>query len=174
MNARCYEKSLSDVLFSVTILDYSGPKPETCEVLCKPEDFAYKKSPFQGKEQLILEAAINVSPGESAEIREEMEEHRKDRELKGQYRYPSAGSAFKNNHSFGKPTGQIIDEMGLKGFQVGGARVAPWHGNIVVNLGDASAADIRSLLEQVAARVKAERGLDLEREILYMGEWTNP
>jgi UDP-N-acetylmuramate dehydrogenase len=100
-----------------------------------------------------------------------MEEHRGDRERKGHYRRPSAGSAFKNNRDFGKPTGQIIDELGLKGLRVGGAQVAPWHGNIVINSDGARAADIKSLLDQVAAVVKSERGLELEREILFVGEW---
>ncbi|MDR3248587.1 MAG: UDP-N-acetylmuramate dehydrogenase [Treponema sp.] len=174
MNARCYEKSLSDVLFSVTALNYNKPKPETCEIFRTPGDFGYKRSPFQGKAALIVGATVELRAGASEKIRAEMAEHRRDRESKGHYRYPSAGSAFKNNRDFGKPTGQIIDELGLKGFRVGGAQIAPWHGNIVINRSGASAADIRSLLEQVAARVKTERGLCLEREILLVGEWTNP
>jgi UDP-N-acetylmuramate dehydrogenase len=174
MNARCYEKSLSDVLFSVEILDYSQGEPRICQVFRTPGDFGYKRSPFQGQKMLILGATIRVEHRDAGEIRAEMAAHRQDREAKGHYRYPSAGSAFKNNRDFGKPTGQIIDELGLKGFQVGGAQVAPWHGNIVINTGVASAADIRSLVDQVAARVKTRTGLELEREILCVGEWTNP
>jgi UDP-N-acetylmuramate dehydrogenase len=158
----------------VEILDYSNEKPQICQVFRTPEDFGYKRSPFQGREALILGAVVELRAGEPEKIRAEMAEHRKDRESKGHYRYPSAGSAFKNNRDFGKPVGRIIDELGLKGFRVGDAQVAPWHGNIVINRGNADAADIRSLLEQVAARVKTERGLDLEREILLAGEWTNP
>jgi len=100
-----------------------------------------------------------------------MAEYRGDRESKGHYRFPSAGSAFKNNRDFGKPTGMIIDELGLRGLRVGDAEVAPWHGNIIINRGAASAWDIRHLTEEVAQRVLDQRGLQLEREILFVGEW---
>jgi UDP-N-acetylmuramate dehydrogenase len=100
-----------------------------------------------------------------------MEGYRRDREEKGHYRYPSAGSAFKNNREFGKPTGKIIDELGLKGLAVGGSQVAPFHGNIIINTGNASSADIRSLIDEVAARVRAATGFMLEPEILIIGDW---
>jgi UDP-N-acetylmuramate dehydrogenase len=170
MNARCYETSLSDVLSAVEIL---SPKDEAGQhwVPRRPGDFGYKRSPFQGREDLILGALVDVTWGDPEEIRRVMMEHRGDRERKGQYRRPSAGSVFKNNRDFGKSTGQIIDELGLRGLSQGGAQVAPWHGNIIINTGGARAADIRSLTDLVAARVKAERGLELEREILFVGEW---
>jgi UDP-N-acetylmuramate dehydrogenase len=170
MNARCYEKSLSDVLVETEILDTGGIR----RVGRSPGDFGYKKSPFQGRRALILGALLALTPGEGGEIRRRMEEHIRDRELKGHYRYPSAGSVFKNNRAFGKPAGQIIDELGLRGLRVGDAQVACWHGNIIINLGNARAADIRSLTDQIAARVKAARGIELEREILFAGDWENP
>jgi UDP-N-acetylmuramate dehydrogenase len=100
-----------------------------------------------------------------------MESFRRDRESKGHYRFPSAGSVFKNNESFGKPTGKIIDELGLRGLQIGGAQVAPWHGNMIINTGNATAADIRNLADEVASRVKAATGFVLEPEILYIGSF---
>jgi UDP-N-acetylmuramate dehydrogenase len=168
MNARCYDRSVSDTLTETEILDESGARRW---VPARPADFAYKKSPFQGQRALILQARLALSPRPESEIRGEMEEHRRDREAKGHYRYPSAGSVFKNNRAFGKPTGKLIDELGLRGLAVGGARVAPWHGNIIINTGSASAAEIRALTEAVAARVKAAAGFTLEPEILFVGEW---
>jgi UDP-N-acetylmuramate dehydrogenase len=100
-----------------------------------------------------------------------MRRNRQDRQDKGHYRYPCAGSAFKNNHEFGKPTGQIIDELGMRGFTLGGAQIAPFHGNIVINTGDAAASDIRTLMDEVAAEVQARTGFILEPEILFVGEW---
>jgi UDP-N-acetylmuramate dehydrogenase len=169
MNARCYETSLSDVLGAVEIV---APQDEAGRhwVPRRAGDFGYKRSPFQGREDLILGAMLSVRPGDPEEIRRKMDEHRGDRERKGHYCCPSAGSVFKNNRDFGKSTGRIIDELGLLGLRRGGAQVAPWHGNIIINTGNARAADIRSLAELVAARVKAERGLDLELEILFVGE----
>jgi len=168
MNARCYGKSLSDILFSVEILDDEGRR---VSVPFRPEDYAYKKSPFQNRRALILSADLALHRRPEGEIRREMEEHRQDREAKGQYRFPSGGSVFKNNHTFGKPSGQIIDAAGLRGLTLGGAQVAPWHGNLIINRGDASASDIRRLTRQVQERVLAVLGFDLEPELLFVGEW---
>jgi UDP-N-acetylmuramate dehydrogenase len=168
MNARCYEKSLSDVLLETEILDESGVR---LRVPARREDFGYKKSPFQNRNTLILSGRFALTRRPETEIRREMEKHRQDREAKGHYRYPSAGSAFKNNRDFGKPTGKIIDELGLRGLTIGGAQVAPWHGNIIINTGNASAADIRALAGEVAVRVKTATGFLLEPEVLFVGEW---
>ncbi|MDR0624014.1 MAG: UDP-N-acetylmuramate dehydrogenase [Treponema sp.] len=168
MNARCYEKSLSDVLAETEILDESGARRW---VSTRPEEFGYKKSPFQNRKALILQARLALAPRPEPEIRREMEDHRRDREAKGHYRCPSAGSAFKNNRDFGKPSGKIIDELGLRGLAVGGAAVAPWHGNIIINTGGARAREIRALVDEVAARVRAAAGLTLEPEILFVGDW---
>jgi UDP-N-acetylmuramate dehydrogenase len=100
-----------------------------------------------------------------------MEKNKKERQEKGHYLFPCAGSAFKNNRDFGKPTGLIIDELGLKGFSIGGAQIAPFHGNFVINTGNATAKDIRLLVDEVAAKVKTATGFILEPEILFVGEW---
>jgi UDP-N-acetylmuramate dehydrogenase len=168
MNARCYERSVSDTLIETEILDEEFKR---IWVPFRSEDFAYKKSPFQNREVLILQARFAVRARPEHEIRAEMEKHRNDREEKGHYRYPSAGSAFKNNHAFGKPAGKIIDELGLKGLRRGGAAIAPYHGNIVINTGNASAADIRLLMEETAARVRDALGIELESEIIFVGEF---
>jgi UDP-N-acetylmuramate dehydrogenase len=168
MNARCYDRSVSDILLETEVVDESLHRTR---ISFKTEDFSYKKSPFQNREVLILRARFRLYPRPSAGIQREMEEHRRDREAKGHYRFPSAGSAFKNSRAFGRPLGQIIDELGLRGFSLGGASVAPFHGNIIINTGNASAAEIRALTEEVAARVKAATGLNPEPEILFVGDW---
>jgi UDP-N-acetylmuramate dehydrogenase len=168
MNARCYERSVSDVLLETEILDESLAR---LKIPFKAGDFGYKKSPFQERGGLILSARFRLRPGGGETTRRETEGRRRDREARGQYRFPSAGSAFKNNRDFGKPTGKIIDELGLRGFSAGGAQVAPWHGNFIINTGNAAAGDIRSLVEEVAARVKAATGFVLEPEILFVGDW---
>jgi UDP-N-acetylmuramate dehydrogenase len=103
-----------------------------------------------------------------------MEKNRRDREQKGHYRHPSAGSVFKNNREWGKPTGKIIDELGLRGLRRGGAAVADYHGNIIVNTGNARAADIRGLVETLRDKVHAALGITLEPEILFVGDWDRP
>jgi UDP-N-acetylmuramate dehydrogenase len=171
MNARCYGREIADVLVETEVIDFSGSEPRYAQLKAHKEEFGYKKSPFQGRDMLILSASFRLTPGKASDIRATMDAHRTDRVAKGHYRYPSAGSVFKNNQNFGKPTGKIIDELGLCGLQKGGAQVAPWHGNIIVNTGGATAADIRALVDELAARVKAAAGFTLEPEILFVGEW---
>jgi UDP-N-acetylmuramate dehydrogenase len=168
MNARCMEKSISGALAGTGILDESG---RHLIVPYKDGDFSYKKSPFQGRDVLILSAEFRVYKRDAEELRREAETLRRDRRAKGHFRAPSAGSAFKNNRAFGKPTGQIIDELGLRGFTVGGAAVAPWHGNIIINTGNAAASDIRDLVNEISEKVRAALGFVLEPEILFAGEW---
>jgi UDP-N-acetylmuramate dehydrogenase len=169
MNARCYGREIADVLLETTLID--GTRPEPVRLPALKTEFGYKHSPFQGRDAIILCAAFHLTPDNKQAIYAQMDAHRADRESKGHYRYPSAGSVFKNNPDFDKPSGQIIDELGLCGLCQGGAQVAPWHGNIIVNSGGASAADIRTLVSEVAARVKAATGFSLEPEILFVGSW---
>ena len=176
MNARCYGREISDALLETEILDCSttdGGKgePHMIHVPMDKAAFGYKRSPFQNRSCLILSARFSLRPGNEREIREQMKTHRRDREAKGHYRCPSAGSAFKNSRDFGKPMGKIIDELGLRGLRIGGAQVAPFHGNIIINTGDAAAADIRALAEEVAQRVQTALGFTPEPEILFVGEW---
>ncbi|MDR2802913.1 MAG: UDP-N-acetylmuramate dehydrogenase [Treponema sp.] len=168
MNARCWGKEVSGVLRGVELLN------ESYETVFEPfnaGDWAYKKSPYQARKTLILAAHFNLSRNGQAAIRKQMTEYRLEREVKGHFRYPSAGSVFKNNPDFGKSAGKIIDELGLRGMQVGGARIADWHGNFIINTGGAISADIRMLAAAVQAKVRRDTGINLESEILFIGDW---
>ena len=102
-------------------------------------------------------------------IRKIMESRIADRTAKGHFKLPSAGSVFKNNHAFGKPSGQLIDEAGLRGLRIGDAQVAPWHGNFIVNAGSATAQEIVELIETIQERVKDKTGFELEPEVIFAG-----
>jgi UDP-N-acetylmuramate dehydrogenase len=91
-----------------------------------------------------------------------------ERERRGHFRYPSAGSVFKNNPAFGKSTGKIIDELGLRGLQIGGARIADWHGNFIVNTGGATSSDIHALTLKIEDEARTRLGIELEPEILFL------
>jgi UDP-N-acetylmuramate dehydrogenase len=169
MNARCYGREIADALAETEIVYFSPGLP--IRLPTNKAAFGYKRSPFQDRPCLILSAVFSLTPRDKTEIRRDMEAHRLDRKAKGHYRFPCAGSVFKNSRDFGKPVGKIIDELGLRGLRTGGAQVAPFHGNIIINTGGASAADIRALAEEAAARVKAAAGFVLEPEILFAGDW---
>ena len=100
-----------------------------------------------------------------------MREIEKDRRSKGHFLFPSAGSVFKNNRSFGTPTGKIIEKAGLKGFSLGGAKISDFHANIIINTGNAKADDVLRLIELIEERVFERFGFKLEREIILAGEW---
>jgi UDP-N-acetylmuramate dehydrogenase len=167
MNARCYESSIADILSEVTFLDESL---DLVTMPIDPADFSYKKSPFQGRDTVILEAVMVLRSGESAAVAEKTAARRAEREEKGHFRYPSAGSVFKNNRDFGKPAGKIIEELGLRGLQSGGAQIAPWHGNFIINTGGATADDVMRLITLMQEKALQTFGFTLEPEILYVGE----
>jgi UDP-N-acetylmuramate dehydrogenase len=168
MNARCYERSISDVLDEVDILTPSG-RIERLKV--DAGEFNYKRSPFQTTDALIVRASFRLRPGTRAHLERTMRSFRSDREKKGHFAYPCAGSVFKNNRDFGAPTGKLVDALGLRGRQIGGARVSERHANIIVNAGDATAADVLALVELIETAVLEAYGFSLERELILVGDW---
>jgi len=182
MNARCYDIAIADVFFAAECLHFGLEGCTIQQAGFVPDQWGYKASPFQRRDgadplvlapgsRVVLSVDLALRSGNGDEIRAEMARYVEDRTEKGHFRYPSAGSMFKNNRDFGSPSGKIIDEVGLRGFRVGDAQVAPWHGNFVINLGSATAADLRELVELVRQRVFEATGFSLESEVILAGEW---
>ncbi len=172
MNARCYDYSISDKLVFARYFDIHDSK--SIQVYAKMDaDWAYKKSPFQitshKQAKVILTGDLLLLKGNKDDIEKKCDFYIKDRETKGHFKYPCAGSVFKNNRNFGKSSGEIIDSAGLKGFKIGNAEISPWHGNLIINLGGASADDIKKIVAYVQKTVKEKTGFELECEILFVG-----
>ncbi len=171
MNARCFDTSVSDIIGAVTFMHKDGSG--CCTKVFAESDWGYKKSPFTGTDLVIASVQFNVtacgSGGQQA-LEEKCAAAVAARGARGHFKYPSAGSVFKNNHDFGAPTGKIIDDAGLKGFAVGGARIAPWHGNIIINEHNATQADVRALTDYVMQKIKEKTGFNLELEIIFCGK----
>ncbi len=179
MNARCFDHEMSEVVGGAVVYDYSAEavkkygEVKEMEFLFSKNDWEYKKSPFTGRKTacIYVNIVVHKAPPEmQAEIARECERIMKARVEKGHFRSPCAGSFFKNNRDFGSPTGKIIDEAGLRGFQIGGAQVAPWHGNIIINAGNATGADIRQLSDYIIQKIRAEKGFTLEPEVIFAGK----
>ncbi|MBA7685997.1 UDP-N-acetylenolpyruvoylglucosamine reductase [subsurface metagenome] len=168
MNARCYGSSISEVLNWVEVL---GEKGALRRIKPDSRSFGYKRSPFQGKKVLIYRGAFHLQPGESKDIGQKMIRFEQDRERKGHFLFPCAGSIFKNNRAFGDPTGKIIDSLGLKGYSIGAARISELQANIIVNTGNAKAAEVLELIKFIEEKVNSKLGFVLEREVLMVGEW---
>jgi len=169
MNARCYGSSVSDILLSAHCISSEGSE---FHYVPAEEDFDYKRSVFQTNGAIILESVFQLAHGDREELWEAMKSFEADRRAKGHFSAPSAGSIFKNNRAFGKPSGAIIDSLGLRGHAIGGARVSPEHANIIVNSGSATALDIRRLIQYVEEQVETRLGIQLEREVILAGDWT--
>ena len=165
MNARCYNASISDALKSAVYLDREG---NICTLDAAEGGFDYKKSPFQTNGGIILEGIFATTGGNAEALGKEMEGYEADRRSKGHFAYPCAGSVFKNNRAFGLPSGKIIDNLGLRGYTVGGAKISEHHANIIVNSGHATAQDVKDLVSLVEDKVREATGFQLEREIIYV------
>lgn len=170
MNARCFGCSVSDILESVMYVDPGVPGVKTYQF--NVSDWDYKKSPFQCTDRIVVSASfrvIRLDPVEKKRQAMLCAGYIAERNEKGHFRYPSAGSVFRNNRTFGKPTGKIIDEAGLCGTKIGGAQIAPWHGNIIINVNNATQADIRRLVDYTIDIIKKKTGFILEPEIIFCG-----
>ncbi|GHT48693.1 UDP-N-acetylenolpyruvoylglucosamine reductase [Spirochaetia bacterium] len=165
MNARCFDQSISDKISRVEILDKNLQR---VIVPYNASDWDYKKSPFQKDNIIILSATFKLKNGTQKVIAQKMESYNIEREKRGHFLLPSAGSVFKNNREHGKPAGQIIDELGLRGKEIGGARIAPWHGNFIVNHNNAKASDIAALVKLAQSTAYEKLGILLEREIIFV------
>ncbi len=167
MNARCYEKSISEVISRVLyVVENNGLYCE-CSYAFSSNDWAYKKSPFQYAKKIITQAELRVKKGKKDVIAQKVESFIEDRREKGHFKYPSAGSVFKNNHEFGKPSGKIIDEAGLKGLRIGGVQIAPWHGNFIINVDKGKASEVKELVTLIQKTVQDKFGFFLEPEIIF-------
>lgn len=177
MNAGCFGVSVSDVLFSAEYIclsdgsDFSVQNYNFCA-----SDWAYKKSPFSCGGKIITSARFKLKKNPETErsvLEKKCASFMQQRIEKGHFKYPCAGSVFKNNHAFGSPSGKIIEELGLKGYEMGGAQVAPWHGNIIINKNHATQADIKRLAEFIVKKAFDEKGIRLEPEIIFCGKSKN-
>ena len=160
MNAGAYGGEICQVCTQVGVMDFAGNQ----KLLPNEEmGFSYRHSRIQQEKLIVLFADFQLQPQPEVAIREKMQQLQAKRRGSQPLDLPSAGSAFKR-----PATGYaaaMIDQAGLKGFQIGGAAVSEKHAGFVVNLGGATAADVRLLLEAVADRVEKAHGVRLEPEI---------
>ena len=164
MNAGAYGGEIKDIVQDVTYLDYEDLKIK--KITNKECNFEYRHSVFCENKNIILSATFKLENGIKEEIANRMNEFAKSRKEKQPLEYPSAGSTFKRGTDF--ITAKLIDECGLKGYQIGGAQVAEKHAGFIINKENATAKDIIDLVEYVKKTVKEKTGksIDLEVEII--------
>ena len=166
MNAGAYGGEMKDVLFSVTVLT---PEGEVLTLSNKELELGYRTSIVAKKNYIVLEVTLALQKGEKDAIKARMDELRIQRTTKQPLEYPSAGSTFKRPEGYF--AGKLIQDAGLRGFQVGGAQVSEKHCGFVINKENATAADVLELMRQVSAIVKEKFGVELELEVKRLGEF---
>ena len=166
MNAGAYGGEMKDVLREVTVLTGDG------QLLTLPASelaLGYRTSLVKTAGYLVVEAVLDLQPGGQEEIRARMRELAIRRKTKQPLEYPSAGSTFKRPEGY--YAGKLIMDSGLKGYRVGGAEVSEKHCGFVINTGDATAADVCRLIQNVADQVEKQFGVRLEPEIKFLGNF---
>ena len=160
MNAGAYGGEIKDVCESVDVMDMNG----VVTTLSGEEmRFAYRHSRLEDEGGIVVSAVFRLTPKPEAEIRALMQDLMNRRKTSQPLDLPSAGSAFKR--PVGGYAAALIDQAGLKGYQVGGAAISQKHAGFAVNLGGATAADVKALLKQVSDIVFEQSGIRLEPEV---------
>lgn len=165
MNAGAYGKEIKDINISTICMDYDG---KIFELSNKEQEFKYRSSIFNKKDYIILETKLKLEYGKKEAIKKKMDEYLSSRKEKQPIEYPSAGSTFKRQE--GVITAKLIDECGLKGFQIGGAKVSEKHAGFIINYNNAKAKDVIDLIKYVKEKVYEKYGIKIKEEIRIVGE----
>ena len=163
MNAGCHGAEFAEITTEVTVMDVKG-KVRT--IPRKQISYKYRSSNLG--EVVVLEAKLSLGEEAPAKLKELQAKLFRWRKAGTPFDQPCAGSTFKNPGG-NKTAGMLIDEVGLKGYRVGGAQVSPLHGNYFVNTGNATAAEILKLIDHVKKTVAKKTGVDMELEIKVVG-----
>ena len=160
MNAGCYGSEIRDVFVEATGIDGKGNK---IKLSSAEMGFEYRKARGAAEDLIFVDAVFEGRKDDPAAIRQRMEELSANREASQPIKSKTGGSTFKNPP--GHKAWQLIDDAGCRGLTIGGAQVSEKHTNFLINTGDASAADLEALGEEVRRRVKEKSGVTLEWEI---------
>ena len=166
MNAGAYGGEMKQVLRQAVVLT---PEGEELTLSVAELELDYRTSIIKEKGYVVLEAELELAAGDPEAIRGCMEELKDRRVTKQPLEYPSAGSTFKRPEGYF--AGKLIMDAGLRGYQVGGAQISTKHCGFVINVGDATAADVQRLIQDVQAKVKERFGVELEPEVQFLGDF---
>ena len=164
MNAGAYGGELKDCVKNVRVLDKKSGKISGFEK--KDCDFSYRHSIFQNGEAVLLSARFSLTQGDKNRIREEMKELNRRRREKQPLEFPSAGSTFRRPE--GHYAAALIEECGLKGRSIGGAKVSEKHAGFIINTGNATTEDLASLIRVVQTEVYEQKQIALQPEVIIL------
>lgn len=165
MNAGAYGSEMKDIVVKTKVMSYDG-KIKTLSL--EEHNFSYRNSIFSNNEFIILETTIRLQKGNKEDIEDKINEYLLSRKTSQPLEYPNAGSTFKRKE--GLITAKLIDECGLKGFNVGDAEISRKHAGFIINKGNATASEVLELVTLVKDKVKEKFNVDIELEILVLGD----
>ena len=160
MNAGAYDGEISDIIKYCTVVNMRG---EGEKLTAEQLGLTYRYSRLQKSGAVVCDAVFELDKGDKTQIENKMNELMGRRRDKQPLEFPSAGSTFKRPEGFF--AGKLIDDCGLRGFKVGGAQVSEKHCGFVINAGNATSADVKSLIKQVQKIVQEKTGQLLECEV---------
>jgi UDP-N-acetylmuramate dehydrogenase len=167
MNAGAHHADTAEILVNTQILLPNG----NVEILTPAQlDYRYRTSALQGDRRLVTQATFQLKPGADPQrVITETTDHLEQRRASQPYHLPSCGSVFRNPGA--RTAGWLIEQTGLKGYQIGGAQVAQRHANFILNCGGATASDIFQLIRYVQQQVEQRWSLRLEPEVKMLGDF---
>jgi len=165
MNAGAHGSSIGDFVQRVAAINVNG---DTVELSREELAFGYRSSCLYPKELIVTDVTLHCPSGNREESRRIIQENLIRRKTTQPLNLPNAGSVFKNPP--GQAAGKLIEEAGGKGMRVGDAQVSGRHANFIVNLGQATARDVLTLIERIQTLVLQKLGIQLELEVIVLGE----
>lgn len=170
MNAGAHGRAMSDVLVEVQILD---EEQEPCRLEPVDLQFGYRRSRLQDSPWTVTGATLQLLPGrDPAQVQRQTQRHLNQRLSSQPYHLPSCGSVFRNPETY--PAGWLIEQVGLKGYRIGGAQISERHANFILNCGQASANDIYRLICLAQEKVYQRWSIFLEPEVRILGSFDDP
>jgi UDP-N-acetylmuramate dehydrogenase len=167
MNAGAHKSATADILLHIQTL---LPNGSIEQLTPKDLDFSYRTSNLQGSQRLVTQATLQLKPGADPKVvQAATNEHLERRRRSQPYHLPSCGSVFRNPESHA--AAWLIEQIGLKGYKIGGAQVAERHANFILNCGGAKASDIFQIIRHVQQQVESHWALCLEPEVRILGEF---
>ena len=165
MNAGAHGKEIKDVIIKTRYMTYDG-KIKTLSL--DEHKFSYRNSIFSKMNVIIIDTTFKLKRGQKENIESKIKEYLEQRKEHQPLDYPNAGSTFKRKDNY--ITAKLIDDCGLKGYRIGDAEVSKKHAGFIINRGKATSNDVIKLIEHVKNEVKAKFNVDIELELIVLGE----
>lgn len=164
MNAGAHGAEVADILIKARVLYPDGSLEW---IKGSDMEFSYRTSRLQHEKGICVEAVFKLKKGEKEEIVKHMQKNKDYRRETQPWSHPTCGSVFRNplpNHA-----GALIEEAGLKGYQIGGAQISDMHANFIVNVDNAKAEDVLNLIKHAKETIKESKGIEMETEVEMIG-----